>query len=405
MKKVRYLVLGGGPSGLTIAHSLIDRGVPKDQVLLLEKESVTGGLCRSEMVDGAPLDIGGGHFLDLRRKEVLEFLFRFMPEEEWNLFVRVSKIRLRGQEIDHPLEANLWQFSKADQVDYLESIAQAGCVRGEPMPEAFADWVVWKLGERIAEEYMLPYNRKIWSLDPNELGTYWLYKLPDVSFRETLRSCLEGRAHGALPAHGTFMYPKEFGYGEVWRRMGVALGDSLVSGCTVESIDLETRTVDGKWQANTIISTIPWTLWPSFCELPETVSSQIGKLRNIPIDIDYVPDTLDSDCHWIYEPDESISYHRLLLRANFCTNSRGRWSETNAVRSGPAKNWRHHNPYAYPLNTLGKPEAVQSILQWAASRGIVGAGRWGKWEHMNSDVAVAEALAAVARYSESGRWA
>ena len=404
MKKVKYLILGGGPSGLTVAHSLLDQGVPKDQVLLLEKESTAGGLCRSEMVDGAPLDIGGGHFLDLRKKEVLEFLFRFMPEHEWNSFVRVSKIRLRGQEIDHPLEANLWQFSKPDQVDYLESIAQAGCVRGESMPESFADWVVWKLGARIAEEYMLPYNRKIWSLDPNELGTYWLYKLPDVSFRETLRSCLEGSPFGALPAHGTFMYPKEYGYGEVWRRMGVALGDSMVTECPVQSIDLESRTVNGRWQADTIINTIPWTLWLQFCRVPQQVQADIGKLRNIAVDVDYLPETLDTDCHWIYEPDEAIAHHRLLVRSNFCTDSRGYWSETNAVRSQATDGWRHHNAFAYPLNTLGKPEAVQRVLNWAAGNGVIGIGRWGKWEHMNSDVAVAEALAAVAQYAENGTW-
>lgn len=405
MRTVDYLILGGGPSGLTIAHSLLDSGVAPEQVVLLEKEAVAGGLCRSEMVDGAPLDIGGGHFLDLRKQEVLDFIFRFMPAEEWNTFARVSRIRLRGQEVDHPLEANLWQLSKSDQVDYLESIAQAGCVRGEPMPEAFADWVVWKLGARIAEEYMLPYNRKIWSLDPNALGTYWLFKLPDVSFRETLRSCLEGSPFGTLPAHGTFMYPKRFGYGEVWRRMGEALGDSLVANCPVESIDLEQRTVNGRWQARTIVNTVPWTLWPNFAEIPAPVLRDIEQLRSIAIDVDYHPETLDTDCHWIYEPDEAVDYHRLLIRSNFCTESRGYWSETNADRSEIKEGWRHHNPFAYPLNTLGKPEAVQRVLDWAAMRGVVGAGRWGKWEHMNSDVAVAEALQLTKNYCSTGSWA
>lgn len=396
MIKLKYIILGGGPSGLTLAHSLFDCGIQRDQVLVIEKESIVGGLCRSVQVDNAPLDIGGGHFLDVRKKAVLEFLFRFMPKHEWNTYARISKIRLRGQEIDHPLEANLWQFSKSDQVDYLESIAQAGCVRGEPMPESFAGWVVWKLGERIANEYMLPYNRKIWSMDPNELGTYWLHKLPDVSFRETLRSCLEASPFGSLPAHGTFLYPKQYGYGEVWQRMGAALGDSLITNCPVESIDLSTRVVNGRWRADKIISTIPWTLWPNFCRVPKEIQEEIGKLRNVAIDIDYIPDTQANPSHWIYEPDEAIAYHRLLLRSNFCPDSNGYWTETNAIRSRPTNGWRHHNEFAYPVNTRGKPEVVVRILQWAASQGIVGLGRWGKWEHMNSDIAVAEALNAAA---------
>lgn len=392
MEMKKYVILGAGPSGLTLAHSLIDGGVPREQIVVIEKERVAGGLCRSEQVDGAPLDIGGGHFLDVRRKDVLDFVFRFMPREEWALFDRVSKIRLRGMEVDHPLEANLWQFPVEDQADYLESIAQAGCVRGEPMPESFAAWIEWKLGERIAREYMLPYNRKIWSMDPDALGTYWLYKLPNVSFRETLLSCLEGKPMGALPAHGTFLYPKEFGYGEVWRRMGEALGDSLVTGCSLESVDLENRIVNGRWKAETIVSSIPWTIWLNAADVPADVADDVRSLKNASIDIDYCPDTLASPSHWTYEPDESISYHRILLRSNFAKNARGYWTETNAQRSPLSSGVRFHNEYAYPVNTLGKPEAVARILDWAAGHGIVGLGRWGKWEHMNSDVAVAEAL-------------
>lgn len=392
MVEKRFVILGAGPSGLSVAIALLNLGVPLSQLVVLEKESDAGGLCRSREVDGFPLDTGGGHFLDVRRKEVLEFLFRFMPRVEWAQFDRVSKIRLRGTEVDHPLEANLWQFPMEVQVDYLESIAQAGCVRGESMPKSFAAWIEWKLGARIAQEYMLPYNRKIWSMDPDDLGTYWLHKLPDVSFRETLQSCLEGRALGSLPAHGTFLYPKEHGYGEVWRRMGEVLGDALVTDCPVEHIDLNTRTVNGRWQAQTIISTIPWTQWPGYCELPPNIAAAISQLQNASIDVDYYSKTLDNPSHWIYEPDERVSYHRLLLRSNFVRGARGHWTETNSRRSSVLPEVRFHNEYAYPVNTLGKPEIVDRILSWAASLGIVGLGRWGRWDHMNSDVAVAEAL-------------
>ena len=395
MKARRFVILGAGPSGLALAHSLIDRGVARGEVVVLEKEAVAGGLCRSEMVDGAPLDTGGGHFLDMRRKEVLEFVFRFMPRDEWTQFDRVSKIRIRGVEVDHPLEGNLWQLPVEVQADYLESIARAGCVRGEPMPESFAAWIRWKLGDRIAEEYMLPYNRKIWSMDPDALGTYWLHKLPNVSFRETLLSCLQGRTFGSLPAHGVFLYPSKFGYGELWRRMGEALASSLVTGAQVRAIDLDTLTVNGEWQAKTIVNTIPWTLWPKFSRLPREIVDTIALLKNAPIDVDYHPETLPGDSHWTYEPDESKSHHRLLLRSNFAAGARGHWTEANAARSKPATGPRFHNEFAYPVNTIGKPEAVEKILAWGRGANVVGIGRWGRWEHMNSDVAVAEALQAA----------
>jgi protoporphyrinogen oxidase len=84
--KIKYAILGAGPSGLSLAHSLMNKGVPAREIIVFEKENIAGGLCRSETVDSAPLDIGGGHFLDLRRRNVLDFLFQFMPREEWNLY-------------------------------------------------------------------------------------------------------------------------------------------------------------------------------------------------------------------------------------------------------------------------------------------------------------------------------
>jgi UDP-galactopyranose mutase len=64
----------------------------------------------------------------------------------------------------------------------------------------------------------------------------------------------------------------------------------------------------------------------------------------------------------------------------------------------------HKNEFAYPVNTISKPEAVGKILSWAAGYGIVGAGRWGKWEHMNSDIVVDEALNSVSSFIKVGEW-
>jgi protoporphyrinogen oxidase len=396
MVSCTYLILGAGPSGLALAQALLAQGVPGAEVRVLERESEAGGLCRSVTVDGAPLDIGGGHFLDVRRKEVLEFLFRFMPSEEWNTHQRVAKIHFRGREIDHPLEANLWQLGREEQAEFLESLAQAGSVRAAPRPEGFEAWVRWKLGDRIADEYLLPYNRKLWSIDLERLGTHWLQKLPDVSFRESLRSCLEGRPFGTLPAHGTFLYPKAHGYGEVWRRMGEGLGDGLVTSCPVTDIDLERRTVNGRFRAETIITTIPWTDWPVLTRVPPAVAACIAQLGHVAIDVDYHPASMPTAAHWLYDPRPEVAHHRSLLRHNFCPGAHGHWTESNASRSGAADGFRHRNALAYPLGTRGTPEAVAVVLDWARRHGVIGAGRWGRWEHVNSDVAVSEALALAA---------
>lgn len=112
------------------------------------------------------------------------------------------------QQVGHPLEANIWQLPVDSQVEVLSSIARSGCNSGKQKPGKFKDWIIWKLGDRIAEMYMLPYNRKMFADELDELGTYWLEKLPDVSFEDTLRSCLEHRAYGKQPGHASFIILK-----------------------------------------------------------------------------------------------------------------------------------------------------------------------------------------------------
>ena len=87
---MKYLILGAGPAGLAVANKLLKNG--EEDFLVIEKENIAGGLCRSEQVDGSPLDIGGGHFLDVRNPEVLDFVFSFMPIEEWDHYERDSRI-------------------------------------------------------------------------------------------------------------------------------------------------------------------------------------------------------------------------------------------------------------------------------------------------------------------------
>lgn len=393
----KYLILGAGPAGLTFANKLKDAG--ESSFLVLEKESEGGGLCRSEVVDGAPLDIGGGHFLDVRRPEVNKFLFEFMPEDEWDIYMRDSRISLGEEEIHHPMESNIWELGLKKQVDYLKSIAVAGCNLGMDMPSEFVNWIYWKLGRGIAEDYMIPYNQKMFGENLNALGTYWMEKLPNVSFEETLLSCLTKKAYGTQPGHASFYYPKKYGYGELWLRMAEAIKDKVVYNTDIQEIDLEKHFVcdsnGNRYEAKRIITTIPWLSFLHITGMPAELIQMIRKLKYSSVQIDYYPKNLDTDAHWIYYPDLELSYHRILVRHNFCPGSRGYWTETNRDRLKLAEgksSFSYLNEFAYPLNTLEKPEIMKRVLNYAAGYDVFGLGRWGEHEHYNSDVTVKRAM-------------
>jgi len=390
MIKVKYVILGAGPSGLSLANRLLELG--EESFIVLERENQAGGLCRSKEVDGSPLDIGGGHFLDVRAKQVLKFVFKFMPESEWQQFDRKSKIQLDNYEINYPYEANIWQMPVDEQVKHLISIMNAGCNQGKDMPAKFTKWITWKLGDIIAENYMLPYNRKIFAPHLDELGTYWLYKLPNVSFEDTLRSCLMHQPQGNLPAHAQFLYPKKYGYGELFLRMADNLGDRLLLNTPLQSFDVESLTINHTFQADMVISTIPWSEFLGKSTIPASIRASINQLKYTSVDIEYFPERADTDSHWTYFPSSSLSYHRVLYRHNFLHGAKGYWKEINPANRKVGGGAVHHNEYAYPLNTRNKPSQIKKILEWASQRHIIGLGRWGEWEHMNSDVAITKSL-------------
>lgn len=411
-----YLILGAGPTGLTLGLSLKRKYGDEKSVLILEKENEVGGLCRSKNVNGAPLDIGGGHFLDVRRPKVDEFCFEFMPKDMWNEFERKSTIYIHDMETGYPFEANIWQFPEDIQNEYLSSIKEAGSLKGEAKPHKFTDWIYWKLGRAISDNYMLPYNRKIFGKNLDLLGTYWLDKLPDVSYEDTLQSCRDKKRYGSDPGHTKFYYPKEYGYGEVFLRMGNELSDCLKTDTGVIKMDLSgeypviTASDGNEYSAKKVITTIPWLSF-NISGVDENIINEIALLKNTGIVVSYEQENVDTDAQWIYYPDEDLHYHRKLIRHNFVPESEGHWNETNSERffdfypdyecdgsEGRVMELDEgifYIPYAYPLNTIDKPDTMKHILEYMSGNNVIGLGRWGEHMHYNSDVVMERALNAA----------
>lgn len=395
--EVKFLILGAGPAGLTFANQLQESR--EKSFLVLEKEKWGGGLCRSVYNNG-PFDIGGGHFLDVKNKKVLDYLFHFMPHAEWNTFERNSQIFIHNQYINSPIESNIWQMELKEQIEYLKDIAAAGCNNGIKKPDKFVDWIEWKLGQKIAADYMIPYNKKMFADELNNLGTYWLNKLPDVSFEEILYSCLEHKSHGRQPAHSTFLYPKEYGYGEVWERMSKNVENNVMYGQHIYGIafdKMEIKTHSGlNVKAQFIINTIPWKEFKEIQGMPSALHEKLGTLRHSAIETRLYLEDMDTLAHWIYYSQEDLPYHRKLIRHNFCPYH-GYWTETRYERismfdAHDSNVEKYINEYAYPLNTINKSQFMQDLLSWCRTKQVYGLGRWGEHEHYNSDIVVQKAL-------------
>ena len=94
------LVIGAGPAGLTAAYELVGQG---DPVVVVEQDSVVGGISRTVERDGWRFDIGGHRFFT-KVKPVEEFWHTILPPEDFLLRPRMSRIYYGGKFYDYPIK-------------------------------------------------------------------------------------------------------------------------------------------------------------------------------------------------------------------------------------------------------------------------------------------------------------
>ncbi len=132
------IVVGGGIAGLTVAYALRDR-----KVLLLERESQTGGVSKSENWNGIEYSIGAAYMIDPEPEEGEE------PNPNFDLLVELD-LRKKGEKLDqdhnperrwsrgkenHCLFTNTRAFREeevysAQNIEFFEHVSSEG-----PVPE------------------------------------------------------------------------------------------------------------------------------------------------------------------------------------------------------------------------------------------------------------------------------
>lgn len=403
------LIIGAGITGIAAGCLLRRRGL--ENFIILEAAAVPGGLCRTQIADGHIVDVGGGHFLCSKQPEVYEFIFSHMPEDEFNCFDRVSKIHLQGRLIDYPMEINIWQLPVAEQIEYLLSMMQTFIASPEGQASNFEQWIRQNLGNRVAENYMLPYNRKLWGIEPRQMDVDWLGKIPQLNTREILRACLDRQAdREKMPSHACFYYPKQGGFQEIFAALLAKVQEKVVLGEAVKTLAFQQGfwSVNGTYQARAVINTAPWPDLYQGLGAPSEMENCFAKLQSNAVVVSLWEKEYDHDWHWCYYPDDNFEYHRDFYIRNFAPHSRpdGLYTETNRERwPGKRAVWRqgakpvfeHINRRAYPIPVLGHAKARKTILDFYGEHRLYGAGRWGRWEYMNADVCILDAMRLVDR--------
>ena len=392
-----YIILGAGITGLTLMKKMRQKGITN--LLALEAENEAGGLCRSFYVDGHYVDIGG-HFFQTKFPDVEEFVFSSFPREQmYKIDPRISKISIEGMDIDYPLESNLWQFPVDKQIEYLISVIRNGEALGKPEPKNYEEWIRWKLGDKICDGYLIPYNIKLWGIQPSEMDVDWLYKIPRIEVADVLRYSLERQQDvEKYPCHNRPYYENPF-----------IKFNTKVTKLRYDENE-KVWFVNEEFKAKNIINTTPWPDLFEAMGRPAEIKDQITKIRYNKVVVSlFETDDNPTNYHWRYRPEMTQQHHRELYISNFVKNNKnyGVFTETNADRfdadnlTFKGRNlFNYTTPAAYPLPLIGRTRAINEILDFFKPKHLFGVGRWGEHQHHNHDVCMKHAIDFVANLSD-----
>jgi protoporphyrinogen oxidase len=208
-------VIGAGPAGLTAAYELVRRQVP---VTVLEGDAMVGGISRTAEREGWRFDIGGHRFFT-KVPEVEALWHEILPDEDFLLRPRMSRIYYDGKLYDYPLKAGnaLGNLGPVEAARCVASYLWAR-IRPPKNQDTLEGWIVARFGKRLYQHFFKTYNEKLWGVPVDQLpADFAAQRIKNLSMVGAVVNALSPRRNQKeiTSLIEKFQYPK-YGPGMMW---------------------------------------------------------------------------------------------------------------------------------------------------------------------------------------------
>lgn len=429
MRNKKIAILGGGLTGLTLANLL----QKKYDVEVFEKDDVPGGLCRSFNFGGFTFDIGG-HIIFSKDQQALNFMMKTVGIK--NLYKKPGRdaIVYKDKLINYPFETDLAKLGKQEVYECLHDFF----INDIQKPKDFHEWLHFTFGKSLAEKYLVPYNRKVWKIEPKKLDMNWVAKIPRPDPEEMIKSCM-GILFEVKFARKDFYYPKKGGIQALTDNLAKNIKDlrlnSEVFALKKIGRKWEIRTKNEKLEFDDIVSTIPvFHLIKILGTPPKKISAALKKMRYNSIAIACLGVDMKNitEKTALYFPDEDFFPNRVCFMNNFCPENapKGKSSVICEITYHPKGNissLSDHEilnnvidgldkrkiipkdkivfkkvlrfPYAYVVFDKNYSESTDLVYSWLKKQGISTVGRFAEFQYLNMDACIRHAFDFVDNYS------
>ena len=243
----RFVVVGGGPSGLAAAFEATRRGA---SVAVIEKLDRVGGLARTLTRGGNRYDIGPHRFFTMNAE--VRNLFVDVLGDDLVKVPRLTRILYGGKYFNYPLTPfnALFGLGISNSIAILASYAAARLHRlvGSPRIDSFEDWIVDRFGHRIYRTFFKTYTEKVWGVPCDRIGADWAaQRIKGLSLTTAIYSAVRKPKLKIKTLVDEFMYPR-LGAGQFYEKMARAAeekGAEVLLDSTVVAIRRRENLVTG----------------------------------------------------------------------------------------------------------------------------------------------------------------
>jgi len=361
MRKKRYLIIGAGWSGATIAKLLYNSG---NEVKILEKENYIGGHSSSFLYNDVIWEPFGAHIFHTNNETVAKFVQKHGMTRKYEHKV-LTKFSLNDEE---------FLMSWPPQVEELKKLPNWKLVKkeleklpSEPTGKNFEDYVISMMGPTLYELFIKGYSIKQWGDNLKELSSAFAPK------RIQLRSDGYKRLFNDKYE---FFHPE--GASPIIKNVIKNIDIELLNEVNIDNIDDEFKNFDH------LILT---------CPLDGFVNQNILKWRGIKLEPKYFPnlneDQTITENYVINYPDLKTPYTRTVETKH----ASGQKVNASVVAyEYPGTNDKH-----YPYPTVEKiyekeNEKLKKVIQNNFLNKVSFCGRLANYTYINQDQAIAQSF-------------
>lgn len=421
-------ILGGGLSALSLA-CFLQENKKIDEIHILEKDAVPGGICRTYVKNGIEYDVGP-HIIFSKDKEILDLMNNLLGENV-EKHRRSNRILHKKRFVQYPFENDLSKLPQED-IDYCVNAFLHNPYENYDAKNML-QFFLKTFGEGITNVYLRPYNEKIWKFDPSFMDTQMVERIPKPPKEDILRSAkgetIDGYLHQLY-----FTYPKKGGTEALIKAFTAKLGAKVKIHTNSEVLAVEKSTSgfkistsSGVFVADKIISTMPVNKLAHIykdLQKPQTILETADNLRynSIAICIVNVKKDYAGDNYAFMVADKNVKFHRISKldfmgkgyhidgTATYMAEITYRKNDLNDkasdeelinkvieeletigfIDSKDDVNFTdlRRFEYAYVIYDLNHRKNMDVIKEYFANQGIYLNGRFGSFEYLNMDAII-----------------